>query len=192
MTNPNGIWIKQIGQVSIVFLMFLLFGCSPASEGKIARPVSAQAIAAGDVDNGRDLFMGYAHFQNEGPPCMGCHSVGNNGLLGGGAMGPDLTDVSTRLKQDEIASILSNGGPTISPVMRPIFTKHPLTESEQADLITFLNASAGQPEANKEWMVFAISLAGFVAAVGALGFVYRGRLHGVRKALVNKARKEML
>lgn len=40
--------------------------------------------------------MGYTHFEHEGPPCMGCHSVGENGLLGGGAMGPDLTNVSNR------------------------------------------------------------------------------------------------
>ena len=135
--------------------------------------------------------MGYTHFQYDGPPCMGCHSVGNNGLLGGGAMGPDLTDVSTRLSQDEIVSILTNSGLTFSPVMQPIFTEHPLTTTEQADLIAFLNASVGQPESNKEIWVFAISLAGFVAAVGALGFIYRGRLRSVRRALVNKAQKEL-
>jgi hypothetical protein len=191
MTNPNGIWVKRIGQVSIVFLVFLLFGCGSMTEHKVTRPASAQAIAAGDVDNGRALFMGYAHFENEGPPCMGCHNVGENGLLGGGAMGPDLTDVSTRLSQDEIASLLSNSGPTLSPVMQPIFTEHPLTESEQADLIAFFDASVGQPEANREIWVFAISLAGFVAAVALLGFIYRGRLRSVRRALVNKAQKEL-
>jgi mono/diheme cytochrome c family protein len=192
MTNRNGIWMRRFGQASILLLVFFLFGCGSVSEGKTAQSVSAQAIAAGDVNNGRDLFIGYAHFQSDGPPCMGCHSVGQNGLLGGGAMGPDLTNVSTRLSQDEIVSILSNSRTTISPVMQPIFTEHPLTESEQADLIVFLNASVGQPESNKEIWIFGISLAGFVAAVGALGFVYRGRLRSVRKALVDKAQKELL
>ncbi len=118
---------------------------------------------------------------------MGCHNIGSNGLLGGGAMGPDLTNVSTRRSQEEVASILSNSGPTISRVMQPIFTEHSLAESEQADLIAFLNASVGEPESNKEIIVIGISLAGFVAAVALLGFVYRGRLRGVRKPLLKKA-----
>ncbi|MGE5378455.1 MAG: c-type cytochrome [Bacteroidota bacterium] len=179
---------KRISLLLIVFLVLMLFGCSPASVSRVIQPVSAQAIGTGNVDNGRDLFMGYAHFRNDGPPCMGCHSVGENGILGGGAMGPNLTNVSNKRSQDELASILSNSGPAISPVMEPIFTEHPLTKSEQADLISFLNASIGQPETDKEWLVIGISLIGFLAAVLVLGFVYRGRLRGVRKALVEKGR----
>jgi hypothetical protein len=118
---------------------------------------------------------------------MGCHNVGQNGLLGGGAMGPDLTNVTTKRSPEELASILSNSGPTLSPIMQPIFTEHPLTESEQADLIAFLNASVGEPESNKEILVLGISLAGFVAAVALLGFIYRNRLRGVRRALIKKA-----
>lgn len=158
----------------------------------VSQSITSQNSPAGDAERGQDLFMGYAHFQNDGPPCMGCHNVGSNGILGGGAMGPDLTNVSTQRSQEEIASLLSNSGPTVSPVMQPIFTEHPLTESEQADLIAFLNASVGQPEADKEILVLGISLVGFAAAVGVLGFVYRNRLRGVRKALVNKAQKELL
>ena len=186
MTNSNGEFRERISIPFIVFLAVLLIGCGTAPEVKTAQPASAQAIAAGNVDNGRDLFMGYAHFQNDGPPCMGCHSVGENGLLGGGAMGPNLTNVSTKRGQDELVSILSNSGTVTSPVMQPIFTEHPLTESEQADLITFMKASVGQPESDKELLVISISLAGFVGAVMLLGFVYRGRLRGVRRALVEK------
>jgi mono/diheme cytochrome c family protein len=170
-----------------VFLVFLLFGCSPASDSKIAQQASAQVIAAGSVENGRDLFMGYAHFENDGPPCMGCHSVGENGLLGGGAMGPNLTDVFSQRSQPEILAVLSNTGRKTSPVMRPIYTDHPLTWEEQVDLLAFLETSVGQPESDKELLVIGISLAGFAGAVMLLGFVYRGRLRGVRKALVRKA-----
>lgn len=123
---------------------------------------------------------------------MGCHNVGNNGLLGGGVMGPDLTDVSGAVNQTGLISVLSNFGPKISPVMQPIYTQHPLTVKEQADLISFLNASDKQVEVDKESIVVVLSLAGFVAAVIVLGVVYRGRLRGVRKALVNKAQEELL
>lgn len=187
MINRSGKFKKRISLLVIPFLVFLLFGCGPASQHEFAQPASAQAIAAGNVKKGRDLFMGYAHFQNDGPPCMGCHSVGENGLLGGGAMGPNLTDVTGKRSQVDIASILSNNGWTISAVMEPIYTEHPLTENEQADLIAFLNASIGEPETDKELIVVAISLAGFVAAVAVLGFLYRNRLRGVRKALVRTA-----
>jgi mono/diheme cytochrome c family protein len=189
MINRSG-KLKRISFLLIVFFVLSLCGCSPASGSKVAQSASAEAIAAGNVDNGRDLFMGYAHFHNDGPPCMGCHSVGQNGLLGGGAMGPDLTNVSTRQNDIEILSILSNTGKTVSPVMQPIFTDFPLTAQEQADLLAFLKSSAGQPESDKELLVLGISLAGFVAAVVLLGFIYRNRLRGVRKALVKKAQVE--
>ncbi|WKZ49624.1 MAG: c-type cytochrome [Anaerolineales bacterium] len=177
--------------LSAALLALFLFGCSPAPERKAAQPDPAPVAAEGHIENGRDLFMGYVHLQNGGPPCMGCHSVGDNGLLGGGAMGPNLTDVSTRLNQAELVSVLSNSGPKISPVMEPIYAKHPLTASEQADLIAFLNASVGQVEVDKEPMVVAVSLVGFVAIAAFLGFIYRNRLRSVRGALVKTAEKEL-
>ena len=174
----------------IVMLAFWLYGCGAAPEGISVEAVSAKAIADGDVDRGRDLFMGYAHFEHEGPPCMGCHSVGANGLLGGGSMGPDLTDIFSQRSQTEILAVLSNTGRKISPVMRPIYSDHPLTWEEQIDLLAFLESSVGQTEVDRELLVLGISIAGFFAAVGVLGFVYRNRLRSVRRAMVNKAQKE--
>jgi mono/diheme cytochrome c family protein len=170
-----------------VLLMLSLAGCIVVPDAPAARPVSAEQIAAGNVENGRDLFMGYTHFENDGPPCMGCHSVGENGLLGGGAMGPDLTNITKEKDQSDILSVITNYGWPVSPVMQPIYTDHPLTESEQADLMAFLNSSVGEPETDREWIVLGISVAGFVAATLVLEFVYRGRLRGVRRALVEKA-----
>ncbi len=192
MMNRSGEYKVRNNLLWMVLLIFFLFGCGSTPEMKTAQPVSAEAIANGNVENGRKLFMGYAHFQNDGPPCMGCHSVGNNGLLGGGVMGPNLTDVTNKLSQDEIVSFLSNSGAKISPVMQPIFSEHPLTESEQADLIAFMKASVGEPETDKEIVILGISLLGVAAVIALLGFVYRNRLRSVRRALVNKAEKELL
>ncbi len=192
MINHRNKYKERTNLSLIVLLTFFLFGCGSAPEVRTAQPVSAEAIANGNVENGRKLFMGYAHFQNEGPACMGCHSVGENGLLGGGIFGPNLTNVSTQLSQEEIVSILANSGTKISPVMKPIFTEDPLTESEQADLIAFMDASAGQPEVDREIWVFGISLTGLAAAIAFFGFIYRDRLRSVRRALVNKAEKELL
>ncbi|HAX71586.1 MAG TPA: c-type cytochrome [Anaerolineales bacterium] len=186
MTNKKG---KSKGSTTLFVIMFfaiLLSGCMSAPR-KGAIPVSVKAIDAGDAENGRKLFMGYAHFENEGPPCMGCHSIGDNGLLGGGNMGPNLTDVSDRLTQNKMISILANSGAEISPVMEPIYTTHPLTEAEQADLIVFMTESAGEEEVDKEWMVFVLSFGGVGAAVVFFGIIYRNRLRGVRKTLVRDA-----
>ena len=189
MIHRNGKSFMQI--FPFLLLIALLSGCISDQNGGTTAPVSAGAIAAGDVENGRALFMGYVHLENEGPPCLGCHSVGSNGLLGGGSMGPNLTDVASQRSNTALASILSNFGPELSPVMQPIYTAHPLTVSEQADLIAFMIASEGQPETDKELIVVGISLAGTLAAAGALGFLYRGRMRGARRPLVNKAQKEL-
>jgi hypothetical protein len=105
-------------------------------------------------------------------------------------MGPDLTNVSTRRSDAEILGFLSNTGLVISTVMQPIYADTPLTTEEQADLLAFMKASVGQPETDKELLVLGISLAGFVAAVVVIGVVYRGRLRGVRRSLLNKAQAE--
>ena len=191
MINRNGKLKERIPLLSIVFLLFLLVGCGAALEQEIAQPASAEAIANGDVENGRKLFMGYAHFEHEGPPCMGCHSVGDNGILGGGALGPNLTNVSTKRSDEEIVGVLSNTGSVVSPVMKPIYETDPLTEEEQADLLAFMKSSVGQPEADKELLVFGISILGTIGAAIVLGFIYRNRLRRVRAALVKQAEAEI-
>ena len=176
----------------MMLLLSLLVGYSSAQEIQTAEPVSAEMIANANVENGRKLFMGYAHFEHEGPPCMGCHSVGENGLLGGGALGPDLTNISTERSDAEILGLLSNTGTVISPVMQPIYVTDPLTAEEQADLLAFMKASVGELETDRELLVLAISIVGTFGAAVVLGFVYRNRLRRVRAALVNKAQKELL
>jgi hypothetical protein len=188
---------RRLAYIAVVLLTIPFIGWTahPKStyEGKpipkvtTSRTIALHTSLIGNAERGQDFFMGRLHFENEGPPCMGCHNIGANGLLGGGAMGPDLTDILTRRTPTEIAGILSNSGPILSPVMQPIFTEHPLTNGEQADLVAFMEASMGQPGSNKEILVIGISFAGFLAAVAVLGFLYRGRLRGVRKALIRNA-----
>jgi len=192
MINRSYIFKERIYLLVIVCLTFLLFGCGAASEIETAQPASAEAIANGNIENGRKLFMGYVHLEHEGPPCMGCHSVGENGLLGGGALGPNLTNISTERSDEEIIGVLSNTGTVISPVMQPIYETDPLTEQEQADLLAFIKASVGEPETDRELLVFGISILGTIGAAIMFGFIYRNRLRSVRRALVNKAEKELL
>lgn len=193
MTKPSKVSVRLMG-IAVLAMLFLT-GCGgpyfPFFEEPPAQEIISPAeMPPSNAENGQALFMGKAHFEHEGPPCMGCHSVGENGILGGGAMGPNLTNVTADLDQADILGVLSNSGPVISPVMKPIYTDAPLTAQEQADLLAFLEASVGQPEAEREGWVLGISLGGSVFGAAVLGFIYRNRLRTVRRALVEKAQKE--
>lgn len=155
--------------------------------GGAAAQATAAGLAAGDQDRGKALFMGDTHFQSDGPPCMGCHSIDNAGVLGGGVMGPNLTPAFAKYGDAGLASALAN---IPFPAMKPIYADHPLTPQEQADLRAYLQATAGQPEANRELLVLALSLAGFVAAMIGIGIVWRRRLRGAPRGrpLVDQAR----
>lgn len=140
-------------------------------------------LPPGDADRGQALFMGDEHLQNDGPPCMGCHSFGKYGLLGGGVLGPDLTNSASLYKDASLAAALTN---IPWPTMKPIYTRHPLTEGEQADLRAFLLATPSQHGEDREAWVLGISLAGFTGAVLIIGLLYHRRLRGVRRPLVDR------
>lgn len=193
MTKPSERTVRLMG-IAVLAMLFLS-GCGGPyfpffNEPPAQEVVSPETMPPGDAENGQALFMGKAHFEHEGPPCMGCHSVGENGILGGGAMGPNLTNIIEELSPTEILGVLSNSGPVISPVMKPIYRDAPLTAQEQADLLAFMETSIGQPEADRELWVLGISLAGAVFGAGVLGFIYRNRLRSVRRSLVEKAQAQ--
>ncbi len=193
MINRNGNFKGRFAVFLVTLLGIPLLGWNvlPQAVSRIAvgssravmQSISVQKSPASSVERGQALFMGRVHFENGGPPCMGCHNIGSNGILGGGALGPDLTNVAARRSQSQLAEILAN---PVS-VAKPIYAEHPLTAAEQADLLAFLNASVGQPETNREWLVISISLVGFLAAIVLIQLVYRQRLRGVRKPMVRQA-----
>ena len=168
-------------QVQVMSVIAYLASPNPGS-GNSTNPVN---LSSGDVTKGKALFMGNTHFQNDGPPCMGCHNLGSNGLLGGGTLGPDLTKVASTYTDVSLAATLAN---IPWPVMKPIYTKHPLTDEEQADLRAFLLSAPGQKPTNKEVWVIGISLAGLAGVVSIIGILSRQRLRPVRRSLVNRAR----
>jgi hypothetical protein len=105
-------------------------------------------------------------------------------LLGGGVLGPDLTQVADRYGTGLPAALAGIPWPT----MAPIFSRHPLTPQEQADLLAFFQSMSGQQPVDREWVVLALSLAGLVGALAVIGFVWRRRLRGVRRPMVERAR----
>jgi len=158
-----------------------------AQGGAVGTPSTPQASApvppAGDPGRGKALFMGDVHLQSGGPPCMGCHSIDRAGLLGGGTMGPDLTQAFAKYGDAGLASALAN----ISfPTMKPVYTDHPLASEEQADLRAFIQAESGQQQVNTDALVLGLSLAGFAVVMIGIGIVWRRRLRHVRRLLVEQ------
>jgi putative heme-binding domain-containing protein len=62
----------------------------------------------GDAARGRALFEGKG-------ACLGCHRVGETGAR----LGPDLSDVATRMTRDALEHALVSPKPEVSPPNRP-------------------------------------------------------------------------
>jgi mono/diheme cytochrome c family protein len=146
--------------------------------------MSQSGLSQGNPDNGRDIFIGNVKMVNGGPACITCHSIDDVGILGGGAMGPNLTQAAVKYGDVGLASALAN---ITFPTMQPLFEDHTLTVSEQADLVAYIKSQAGQQQINKEFLILAISLAGFLVVIALAAFYWRGRLRSVRQQLVDEA-----
>ena len=53
----------------------------------------SEAKAAFDIARGDSLFQGISRFASGGTACIGCHHTAALDWLGGGTLGPDLTQV---------------------------------------------------------------------------------------------------
>jgi mono/diheme cytochrome c family protein len=146
----------------------------------------ASAVSLGNLQTGHMLFIGERKLTNGGPACISCHSVGPVGALGGGTLGPDLTNVYSRYGGETGLAAALNGLPF--PTMQGVFAGKPLTAKEQVDLLAFFaNAdqrSAAPPNTSFIW----VGLGGFVV-LGLIGqFTWRKRFTGVRKSLLGGAK----
>lgn len=178
MTNM-GLTDSEVAQV-IAYLGSFDAGAAPA-------PVSpAPQLVTGDAERGKALFLGAAHLDNGGPSCMACHSVAGIGALGGGALGADLTDILDRYGGEAgLTAFLANPA---TPTMNAVWSSRSMTGQERADLVAFFGStSVAVRPPSMLWTLAA--LAGVVAAVvaGVAAIVWRKRLRGVRKPMVQRA-----
>lgn len=152
---------------------------APAS----SQPVAIPPAQVGNAAVGKELFTGSVHLQNGGPGCMACHTVAGVGFLGGGVVGPDLTQVYQRFGRAGLASAL---GTLPFPTMQGVFQGKPLTQTEQADMLAFFTQEDQKNVAStaSTWNFVGIGLGGFIVLAGASQLLWRKRLKGVRKRLV--------
>lgn len=156
---------------------FLTGGATPP-------PAAPSRPAAGDADRGRNLFEGSARLENEGPPCLSCHSIAGIGSLGGGQLGPDLT--GAWVKYGGAKGVASALATLPFPTMTPIFSGRPLTKAEQADLAAFLErASTSQRPGSSAWKLLLLGAGGAVLAVLLAFVLWPRRRLVVRRTIVD-------
>lgn len=74
--------------------------------------ISTKPFTDADRKRGRQIFLGHQPLEAGGASCVSCHSMHDTPALGGGRLGPDLTEVITRLKGRKSLS------PSLSPRVR--------------------------------------------------------------------------
>ena len=164
----------------IAYLVSIVTGGAPAPAP------AAPALPAGDLERGKALFLGTTRLANGGPACMVCHSVTGIGALGGGALGPDLTDVFNRYGgQAGLAAFL---GSPATITMNAIWANQPMTDQERADLVAvFATTTTPLRTASTLWTLAGLSGAGGVVLLASAQVWWRKRLMGVRRPMVARA-----
>jgi mono/diheme cytochrome c family protein len=142
---------------------------------------AAPALPSGDPVIGKDLFTGSVPFESGSAPCMGCHSVGGIGALGGGVMGPDLTVTTDKYGGDRIVDILATFP---FPTMNPIYNSLTLTPEEQVHVRAFLQAALPARPPDQLGLLSLLALAGAGVLLVAAQLLWRHRLTEVRRSMV--------
>jgi mono/diheme cytochrome c family protein len=153
--------------------------------------VSDRPFTPQDVVAGRALFTGAQRLKNGGPACISCHTIRGLGGLSGGRLGPDLTLAYERLQgRKGLTAWLTNPA---SPTMMPIFKPTPIDPNEILPLVAMLESTAkqgGQDDSTARLNFALIGVGGLVAGLVALDSVWKRRLRGVRRALLERNRGE--
>jgi mono/diheme cytochrome c family protein len=148
--------------------------------------ISTAPFTDADRTLGRDIFLGRHRLEAGGVACISCHSMPDIPALGGGRLGPDLTNIYERLKGRKALSawLMAPGTET----MQPIFKSHPLTSDEINALAAYFELAASESPVEPSASRVAFLLMGLLGATGlvfAFDAVWAHRFRGVRGTLVD-------
>jgi cytochrome c2 len=153
-------------------------------------PVEPQAVEEpelisieGSAQVGENLFVGATKLQNGGPACISCHDLADVGILGGGTLGPDLTNVAGRFGEAGLTAALQ-GLPF--PSMAGIFSDQPLTGEEVAHFEALFVETDSQASTAMDYTFAAVGLGGLMVLILLSQLIWNKRLKGVRKPLVGR------
>ncbi len=141
------------------------------------------ALPEGVASRGNKLFRGDVKLANGASACASCHFAGSVSNLGGTSLGPDLTYVAEKLGGVQGLSGWLTNPP--APTMTPIFSRHPLTANEIADLSAFLDDTPYQKR--RTYFADTLFFGGVIGALilfGGMAIAWRG----MRQTYVEKLR----
>lgn len=112
-----------------------------------AAPPDTTKYSPESAAHGRALFYGTVRFASGAAPCVSCHNIRDESVLGGGKLALDLTAAYSKLGPAGIQAIIMN--PPF-PVMKAALLKNPVDPSEVRDIISMLRSV---DERNKNFTV---------------------------------------
>ena len=147
--------------------------------------VSTAPFTDADRAQGRKIYLGTQRLAAGGSACISCHRMCDAPALGGGRLGPDLTNVFERLKGRAALSawLMAPGTET----MQPIFKNHPFSAEEIHALVAYFESTTAEPPADSSRgrVTFLLSgLAGAIVGVFFLDAMWKNRFQSVRRSLV--------
>ncbi len=168
------------GEIEAVVAYVVSLSAQSPDSGPVFDP---NALPDGVAARGKQLFRGDAALDNGAASCASCHVAGSVGNFGGNSLGPDLTDVSQKLGGVQgLSSWLANPP---SATMTPIFSRHPLTPNEIADLVAFFEDTPNQERPSYFGDVLLLGgVAGALILFGGMAIAWRG----MRQTYVEKLR----
>jgi mono/diheme cytochrome c family protein len=147
--------------------------------------ISTAPFTDEDRARGREIFLGTQRLKEEGTSCVSCHSMFDAPALGGGQLGPDLTNVYERLKgRAALSSWLMAPG---TETMQPIFKNRPMSTEEIHALVAYFESTTAERPADSSTGRVAFLLSGLAGAVFGVFFldtIWKRRFHSVRRSLV--------
>jgi mono/diheme cytochrome c family protein len=167
---------------------------SAQSDGESDEPAAAdepepEPFSAEDVERGRAMFLGVRPLEAGGAACLACHDVRGLESMGGGMLGPNLTEVYPRFGGRAGLESWLSAPPT--PLMSALYRTRPLNPQEITALAAFFEDRAVDDTVQQgmgHGAFFLLGTLGTGLLLGLFHLVWRGRRRGVRRKLVQSYR----
>lgn len=182
MEMPNlGISWEDAGAI-VDYLEFIDRADRPAIPDEPARK-NEQLV--GDPLIGKFLYTGEKPFQNAGSSCIACHNIAGLPRIGGGRMGPDLTNTFSRFGESRLRSALRT---MPFPVKQHIYRSKPLIEEEVEHLLAFfIEVDTQSPPSItiSDTIVRFATIGGAIVLFALVHVIWRKRTRSIRSQLIN-------
>jgi cytochrome c2 len=149
--------------------------------------ISDRPFTDKDRSLGRNIFLGLSPLKEGGTACISCHSVHGLSALGGGRLGPDLTDIFEKKGRKSLSAWLAAPA---TETMQPIFKDHLMEQNEILCLVAHFEELAGEQPASPSVNRVTFLLLGLVlssALVLVFDSLWKERFSGVRRSLVEQS-----